>query len=209
MRRWLLDKASDWILTIVLFIIIGVIIYALFTQEDAEANVFNFLREVAPIIAAGATLFLAWAALQTIREARHMRDENRDIDFRRRTLDEIVNWVMEVNKYCIPPVRIGELEAYLDDSYKEWCRRISSSLSSDGKWALRNSHIFGAEFEGKINSLVGIIMSMNERIREIGVSRKFTDKEAGEQLSKHFVTVLEYTDSVLDAALKIKSDEKL
>lgn len=59
-------------------------------------------------ISALATLALAIAAFRSIKENRRIRDKDRDLDFKRRTLDGILNWAQEVHRQIfMPRVDIG------------------------------------------------------------------------------------------------------
>lgn len=211
---------KNWFRKYLMPIVIGGVLFGLIIFVDMSRlewwakPVFDFLNRQAIVLSAAAAVTLAAAAVWAVRttadqtrtmiaENRRIRDEDKELDFRRRTLDEIVNWVIDVNKRCIPPTGIGE------EAYKEWCRGITSSLGSEGKWALRNSNILGSEFNEKINNLLGKIITFNDWIKKIGESSKYSDKEAQEILSKYFVNTLESTDEVLDKALKIRSDQRL
>lgn len=175
---------------------------------------FDFLNDWAMVLSAAATVTLAIVAFWTIRksseqsraaieENRRLRAQDVELDFKRRTLEDIVNWVMDINKYCLPPPKTGKKR------YMEWIRGISVSLGGEGKWVIGNSYIFGSEFKTKLDDLLAAILDLNDKIREVEKSGEYSVEEAAEQLSKFFIVVLNRTDSVLLAALKIKSDEKL
>lgn len=154
-------------------------------------------------ISAFATIALALAAFLSIRQNRHMRAEEKQSDFKRRTLNEIISWVIQVNKSCIPPRGIGR------EALKDWSRNIVTSLSSEGKWASRNSNIFGSEFNKNIDNLLRKITNFNACIIAIMESSDTTNKQAKEMLREPLANTLKATDKVLDRALKIRSDEKL
>jgi len=151
-----------------------------------------------------ATIALAIAAFLSIRQNRKMLAEEKQSEFKRRTLNEIISWVIQVNNSCIPPSGTGK-EAWMD-----WSRNIVTSLISEGKWASRNSNIFGSEFNNNINKLHRNISNFNALLATIWESSDTSTKQAKQQiLSEPLANILKATDNVLDRALKIRSDEKL
>ena len=164
---------------------------------------------ISPVVIATFTLaivtfLLAIAAFLAIRQNRHMHTEQKQSDFKRRTLNEIISWVIQVNKSCIPPSGTGK------EAFKDWSRNIVTSLTSEGKWASRNSNIFGSEFSKNINNLHRNISNFNDLITTIWESSDTSTKQAKQKMFREPITnILEATDKVLDEALKIRSDEKL
>jgi len=151
----------------------------------------------AAILVGGGTLFLGIMAWRTIRQTTSIQKAEK----REGLLNEIIDWVIQINKSCIPPSGIGR------EAYKEWSRNIVSSLSSEGKWALRSSNIFGSEFNKNINNLLGKISNFNDCITGIRESSDISTKQAKEMLSKHVANTLKATDDVLDIALKIRTKD--
>lgn len=155
-------------------------------------------------ISAFATIALAVAAFLAIRQNRHMHAEEKQSDFKRRTLNEIISWVIQVNKSCIPPSGTGK------EAWKDWSRNIVTLLSSEGKWASRNLNIFGSEFNKNINNLHRKISNFNDLLTTIWELSDTSTKQAKQKMLREpLANILEATDKVLDRALKIRSDEKL
>lgn len=179
-----------------------------------DIDIGQWLKDWAIVLSAAATVTLAvaafWAIRKTTGQSRKLIEENRrirsqdaELNFKRQTLNDIVNWVIDINKYCIPIGGVGE------ETYKEWGRGIVASISGSGKWAVRNAQVFGKEFQGKVDNLLTVSLGLCDKIREVSQSKESTDESVPKILSKHSLEVFKATDSVLNAALKIKSDNKL
>lgn len=200
-RYWKLLVA---IALFILLVIIGSTIWITITSDHWFSKlILKYFNSWSTALGAAAMVTLAIVAFASIIENRRIRAEERETDSKRKTLDGIVNWVIQINKDCVGPAETGE------KAYKEWCKGITLSMVGEGKWVFRNSNIFGAEFSGEVNNLLAKIMNLDNKIKEIGRSGKYRDKESLEMLSGCFLSVLEATDIVLDAALKIRSDQKL
>lgn len=91
MKRSILGKITQGILITVGFMLIGIVIYSLVIRRDTENIFFNWLQSVAPIIAASATLALAWAAFRSI----NLQREERNIERQRQALERIRIWAEE------------------------------------------------------------------------------------------------------------------
>ncbi len=196
-------RSIQWIIFAIVVGVIAVIIFMIvFIFSPTLQNIFTRARETLLTLLTAAmvlaTLILALGTFKIINEERFREERSR----KERYLDEIISWVIQVNKSCIPPSGSGR------EAYMEWCRGITSSIASEGKWALRSSSIFGSEFNNNMNNLLNKISNLNDCIRTFTESNKYTNKQVKEILSEPFVNLLEATDKVLDEALKIKADEK-
>jgi tRNA U34 5-carboxymethylaminomethyl modifying GTPase MnmE/TrmE len=167
----------------------------------------NSYVEVSGVFTAWATLALALATFLLVEESYRSREqtrriheqerdedkriinENQKLDFRRRSLDQIVDWVQDVRQEIFS-ARHAESPAML--IYE--LRTILSRTTARTEWASKVVGIFGGELETSVkaasDTLRGFISPANNKQIDLQV------------LIKAF-------DAVLDAVFKIKTEEML
>lgn len=188
----------------ILFVIIGSTIWITITSDHWFSKlILKYFDSWSIALGAAATVTLAIVAFASIMENRRVRDEDKEWDFRRRTLDEIVSWVTEARRCCIPPSGAGK------EAFREWGRGIITTVSSEGEWATMTANIFGQEFRDKVANANEVVMAFCNKLREIDESSEATDESIRESMAQHFKSMLIATGSVLEAALKLKIEYKL
>jgi hypothetical protein len=80
------------------------------------------------------TLFLALIAYIGIMEERRIREEERDLNHKRRSLNEIINWAGNVREICLMPGSLREQAV------------VGASMAA-GEWATMTAGIFGSTFK--------------------------------------------------------------
>lgn len=168
-------------------------------------------------LVAWGTLMLAAATFMLIRHSekqeqrrredeQQKRDEDKELNFRRRTLDEIINWVTEVRRAYVPPPGAGP------EAFHEWGRRLITAYSSKGDWVEMTANVFGHEFRDNVSNANEVVIAFCNKLREIVEFCEITDvadEAIKEVMAEQIKNVLIATSSVLADALKVKIEYKL
>ncbi len=165
--------------------------------QTVSNEIFVFLSDWAIVLSASITLLLVIAAFLSIIENRRLREEERDLDFKKRMLDDIMNWVKDVRQRVSEPRILG----------RESVSELKESLhvpGLEGEWSVEKAKAFGEGFA----DLVG---KANQNAFELyGILQEI---EKGNEVS--WDSVVEPTDvlisslqSVLESAVKLKKQHR-
>ena len=140
------------------------------------------------IIAAGAALILASAAFRSVDENRRIREQEAELDFKRRQLDSILTWAQDVKREWASQTH------YID--YQPVPRLEAVAARND--WVTMMAQTFGTDFHDIVRRAATYLHEYTE------AWAKNPDKvtDAGEGLAKSL-------DEVLMAVYRIKSELKL
>jgi hypothetical protein len=100
----------------------------------------NWINLIAAILIGGGTLALALMTWKSIRQTRNIREEDRELDSKKRRLEEVQHWINEVvtiKSECASPVgsppiwRERESKARIIVANKEYIRTEAEKLDSE------------------------------------------------------------------------------
>lgn len=140
------------------------------------------------IIAAGAALILAAAAFRSVDENRRIREQEAELDFKRRQLDSILTWAQDIKTEWASQTKYIE--------YQPVPRLEAVAARND--WVTMIAQTFGTDFHDIVRRTATYLHEYTDAWANN--PDKVTD--AGEGLQKSL-------DEVLMAAYRIKSELKL
>ena len=140
------------------------------------------------IVSAGAALILASAAFRSVDENRRIREEDAELDFKRRQLDAILTWTQDIERELVSQ------EYYID--YKRVLGLEAVAARND--WVTMIAQLFGTDFHGIVSRAATYLCEFTE------AWAKNPDRVAdtAERLAKSL-------DEVLVAVYNMKSALKL
>lgn len=183
------------------------------------------LTDWALVLSAVATLTLAGAAFWSIIDNRHIRLKDRDLEFKRRSIGEIIQWVRALREAVHEP---SEIKAFMLSN-----RRVRlQSLQLEGHNMATVASIFGHEFQAQVERVqenlaefVGMLPTLLEElppehgkaVRELvdkaipqSVHKGlFDDEESVSKYREQFKLLILSTVEILEAAFSIKNELKL
>ena len=192
-RNWFsMHKRSIIVLGCSIALLIALIVFDNHTHLITN-SVVVFLKEWALPLSGLGTITLAVMALLSILENRRMRTADKDLEFRRRSMDDVVKWVREIRRECLAR-RSHELGLFEQLIALE-------SVQIDGAWIVDTAGIFGRKFKTNVTKLTKAIESY------IVASKGYVGSV--DVSSKGMQSLLQSIDDVLKAAVRLKREHKL
>ena len=152
-----------------------------------------FLKEWALPLSGLGTMALAAMALISILENRRTRTADKDLAFRRRSMDDVVKWAREVRRECL--MYRGPMSGYFEQVI------ALESLQIDGAWVVDTAGIFGRRFTTSVTKLTKALESYTVAMKgRVG---------AVDMNVKEMQSLLQSIDDVLKAAVRLKREHKL
>ena len=174
-------------IAVIIILIIAAIAISSTRSNCASKAILTFFDEWSVPLSAGAALCLLYIAYMEILKAETARREDRELDFKRRQLDGILDWAQEVKKELLMP-RSSELADFE-------LKNGLANCSIRNEWVIMTAQIFGQEFQGKVDQAARDIYAFLQ-------ARK-------EDMVNYDKALRSSVNGVLEAAFKLKIDRKL
>lgn len=153
-------------------------------QPTFGANVVT----LSAIVSAGAALILASAAFKSVDENRRIREQEMELDFKRRQLDSVLTWAQDIKR-----------ELALQTHYIEYQHLPGlEAVAARNDWVTIIAKAFGTDY----HDIVKRAATYLHEFTEAWAHNPDKVKNAGKGLLKSL-------DEVLMAAYRIKSEQKL
>jgi hypothetical protein len=168
------------LLTVVVFVILISLSIAISATETNPVSRFilRYFDNWSAVFRTVGTLTAAYLAYVAIIEGQHIREEARDLEHKRRSLEDIIAWTRNLQKLCFQRSSSRQIEEV-------------QSIIAAGDWAVMTAGIFGQEFKNLVNKLRNEIASCTMEIANI-------DEIASSD------TMIKSVNDVLEAAFKLK-----
>lgn len=152
--------------------------------------ILDYFKDWSVALSAGAAVVLLYIIYMSVLQDRSMRRENRELDFKRRQLDGIVNWAKEVRKELFMP-RLAELADFDLKAGLQNC-------ALENEWAIMAAEVFGEEFQRIVEKAAKDLWAYVDALGK----RSETTVDYRKALNQSF-------NKVLESAFKLKSEHKL
>lgn len=124
-------------------------------------SILEYFSQWSNVFSAITAITLAVAAFSTIYENQRSRAEDRDLEFKKRLLEQILNWTQETRKRCFK-FRDFSLGAF------QLSRDLQEMLV-EGSWAEKTAEIFSSELKsniveanGRMRALIGASVAVSQ-----------------------------------------------
>lgn len=179
---WLTKRRRLILLFTVFFVFITIIISAN-SDNPLCRFILDYFDSWSQVFRTLGTLFLALIAYIGIMEERRIREEERDLNHKRRSLNEIITWAGNVREICLMPGSLREQAV------------VGASIAA-GEWATMTAGVFGNAFK-----------SIVEKANTDLVSCAGLTSDAGENVTSELLQ--KSINAVLEAAYNLKIRYKI
>jgi hypothetical protein len=145
--------------------------------------ILNYFEDWASVYRTVGTVTAAYLAYVAIIEGQHIREEARDLEHKRRSLEGIIEWTREVQGLCFQRGSSRQIE------------EVAAAVAA-GDWAVMTAEIFGLDFKELVNRARNQIASCTMDIPETG---EIAQSDA----------ILKSVNDVLEAAFRLKIHLKI
>ena len=151
------------------------------TLENCLGNNYGFPGSAAVV--------LLYVIYMSYMQTQRVREEDRELDYKRRQIDGILNWALEVRRKLLLPrnYELGDYEL----------RRALENVAVGDEWTIMTAAIFGKDFQRTVRKT-----AKNLRDYILALSQTKEIKGRGDALTKSLTRVLK-------AAYEIKTRQKL
>jgi predicted PurR-regulated permease PerM len=196
-----------WLLVIILLAIVLclAIVVQIFKSECVAAKaIFDFISEWAIALGAVATLVLAFAAFwsvnKSIEHEKRIRDENQEVEFKRRAIRDVIQWLQDVMSSL---TLSGDVSQTAFTSTMLVLRVKLVTLVNTGDFAMEAAGIFASDFQANIRKVIkDLWRSVAQNLQGEGEELSDKAKEALVQLSSS-------VRNAIKEAYRLKSEHKL
>jgi hypothetical protein len=171
-------------LTIVIFIMVIALSVAISASDTNPASNFilKYFNDWASVLRTVGSLTAAYLAYVAIIEGNRIREEARDLEHKRRSLEGIIEWTRQVQKLCFQRGSSRQIEEV-------------AAVVAAGDWVVMTAEIFGQDFKYLVNRARNEIASCT------------METETGESTQSD--TIIKSVNDVLEAAFKLKIQFKI
>ena len=176
---------------------VPIAVLGIFALSLEDSGFGNALSVVATLVLAFAAF---WSVSAMIEYQRSTASEQRDLEFKRRSMDEVIQWAREVQKQFFIPSEsaIPSLSLVRSRLY---------SLTVDTIAIVSAAVIFGQEFESKVKTLLEDVQRLADEI-SVFQDDSSTEKTA-EKLHSYITPFWQSAEQVLKLAYELKVESKL
>ena len=173
------------LLTVVVFVtFISLSIAISATESDSVSRfILNYFNNWSAVFRTVGTLTAAYLAYVAIIEGQRIREEARDVEHKRRSLEEIIEWTRNLQKLCFQRGSSRQIEEV-------------AVVVAAGDWVVMTAEIFGQDFKDLVNKARNEIASCTMEMSEPG---ERPQSEA----------ILKSVNDVLEAAFILKIQLKI
>lgn len=191
MLEWFV-RHRRWIILVCVVVVLLAAIISVTRSHLISRFFLDYFRDWSVALSAGVTLVLAYIAFTSIIENRRMREEDKELAFKRRSLDGILTWAQEIRKQCLMP-RPTELYEY------ELAQGLQTT-SIQNRWVVMTAGIFGEDFQAKVDKAAKDLSAYIQALAPLAQREQDTTSRN---------SLMQSLNVVLEAIFKIKLDYKL
>ena len=156
MKYGWLSRYKYWVLAAVTIVTAGALI-SVFSSYWLCQHILKFFGDWSVALSAGATVILAVAAFKSIKETRRIREEDRELNFKLRLLDEVRDWAREAVKLGFLYERArnkAEVRQVFEDMIEEVAKTADIAITA--------AEIFENELEVPAIKALGFVKSYED-----------------------------------------------